>query len=247
MRVVFGKASDFKEMISSISRNLDEIPFNINDGGLSAKALSEDKTTMVILRVPAESFDVLELEGPVKFKVKSTELIKILKRSSRGDSLEFSLEGENLLITFHNEKQKVKRSFSVTITSRDIEEVGEPKVELPIEASMISKDLKEITDDVKKVGGEVKLIFDKGELKVMAESTGRRYIAILKESAPLLSLKSTIEKAESKYSVDLLYSVVRGIPSNGTVVLSFGEQLPLRLFADLEKLGSLIYWIAPTT
>lgn len=246
MKVVFSKASDFKDIVSLISKNLDEIPFIISEEGLSVKALSEDKTTMVVLRVSTESFDSLELEGTIKFKVKASDLGKVLKRSARGDSLEFYLEGEELVIIFQNEKQRVKRSFKIPITSKEIEEIGEPKVDLPIEASMISKDLKEIADDIKRIGGEVKLIFDGKEIKVVAESTGRSYLALLREGSPLLSLKSSIEKAESKYSVDLLYSVIRGMPSDGTVTLSFGEQLPLKLIVDLEKLGNLVYWVAPT-
>jgi len=246
MKVVFSRASDFKEIISLVSRSLDEIPFVINDEGLSVKALSEDKTTMVILKVPSEYLEALELEVPVKFTVRASEFSKVLKRAARGDSLGLSVEGDELVVTFQNEKQRIKRNFKIPIASRDVEEIGEPKVELPVELSMASRDFKEVVEDAKRVGGEVKLLFENKELRVSAESTGRGYLAVLREDAPLISLRTSTEKAESKYSIDLLYSVARGLPSDGVLVLSFGEQLPLKLSSELEKIGTIAYWVAPT-
>jgi proliferating cell nuclear antigen len=246
MKITIAKASDFKDLISLVSKSIDELPISIGDDGLSIKTLSADKTTMVILAIPPDQFDELELEQAVKMIVRSQDLAKVLKRASRGDSLELSIEKDELSVVFKNEKQAVKRSFSIPIVSREVEEVGEPKVELPVEASAPSRDLRDIVEDVRRVGGEMKIEYEKGDLKISSESPGRSYIAVLKENAPLLSLKSSVDKASSKYSVDLIYSVVKGIPSEGILTLAFGEQLPLKLTVDIEAKGKLIYWVAPT-
>lgn len=246
MRIIFGKATEFREFMTLASKNLDEMPIVVDESGISIRSLSEDKTTMIILKIPAELFDEIELDQRTAFLVRSADLNKVLKRAVRGDSLELSIEGSELNVEFKNEKQMVKRSFKIPITLTEPEEIGEPKVDMQVEASLATKDLKEIAEDLKRVGGDFRILFEQNELKFLAESSGRSYIAVLKEGAPLLSLSSKVEKAESKYSVDLFYSVVRGLTSEGVVSLIFGEQLPLKLSSEISKLGSLVYWIAPT-
>jgi len=247
LRIVFPKANKFKNITQVLTKLVDEAPLFLSETGLSSKSLSEDKTTMVILSIPAEAFEEIELEDNIAFKVNSRELHRIMRRGTRNDVLEMEVDRENrvLRVIFRDKKTDVVRSFELPIALEGIEEVGEPKVELPVRAEMMASDFKNLVGDAKLAGEEVEIKYSNKQIIVRAESPGRMYECVLKENQPLLSLSSDVDEASAKYGVDLLAAATRAATSSATVSLSFGTALPIRLHFELPDIGTLVYWIAP--
>ncbi len=247
MKLLYPNASKFKNLTQVLAKVVDEAPIYLTETGLVSKSLSEDKTTMVVINVPAESFEAIELEENVSFKVNTREFHRIARRGTRNDMLELQVDKENrvLKIVFRDKKNDVIRAFEVPITFEDIEEVGEPKVKLPVKMDMIAGDFKELITDAKIVGEEVIFRYTGESIKVYSESAGREYESELKAGEPLLSLSSEVEEAEAKYSIELLAASTRAASASATVSIGFGPALPMKLYFEIPDVGSLAYWIAP--
>ena len=247
MRVVFPKANKFKNLTQVLTKIVDEAPIFVSDAGLSCKTLSEDKTTMIVITIPSESFDQLELEESLSFKVDTREFHRIARRGTRNDVLEIEVDRENriLKMSFRDKKTSIVRSFDLPVSFEGVEEPGEPKVDLPITFEMLAGDFKDIISDAKIVGEEMEFRYDGEKIIIKAESVGRTYEAVLAENEPLLSLTGESSEATARYGVDLLQAATKAATSSSTVRISFGPGLPMRLYFEIPDIGSMIYWVAP--
>ncbi|MBE9391037.1 DNA polymerase sliding clamp [Fervidicoccus fontis] len=247
MKIILNDASDLKDIIDVLAKVAEEVPLTISEKGISSKTLSEDKTTMSILEILSEIFNEFELEENISFRVKIRDFNKILKRATKNDVLELSLEKDKgiLKIVFKNSKNGAIRSFDLQVSIENVEDIGEPKVDLPIEFEILAGDLKDILDDVSKVGEEVEFEYKNSSIVIKSEGQGRAYIATLTEGNPLILLKSSVSEASSKYGVELLSSVAKKMDSNTTTKVAFGSQLPIKIQVQFTPGGSLTYWVAP--
>ncbi len=247
LKLVFPKANKFKNITQTLTKLVDEAPLFVTDAGLVSKSLSEDKTTMIILNIPAEAFEEISIEENVSFKVNTRELHKIMRRGTRNDILELEVDRDDRLlrIVFRNKKTDVIRAFELPIAFEGIEDVGEPNVNLPVKAEMMASDFKNIVSDAKLAGEEVEITYENNQLTIRCESPGRYYECTLKENNPLLSLSSEVSEAKARYGVDLLTASTKAATSSASLTLSFGSSLPLKLYYDLPDIGTLVYWIAP--
>jgi proliferating cell nuclear antigen len=248
-RAVYPAATKFKYIVQTIAKVMDEIPFIATAEGLEVRALTPDKTTMIILRLPVTVFDSYELQEEKKtFIVSSDELNRIAKRGTRNDIVELKLDEEHrrLEINFHDKKTGIVRSFYVPLREGIVEELSEPQVELSVTARMMAEDFKNVINDAKIVSDEVEFRTLEDKIEVHAESTQKRYKGILLQGDPLLSLDITGNPPiTAKYSIDLLKAALKATSAADTVTLQYGESLPMRLSFDLPGGGILIYWVSP--
>ena len=247
LKLVFPKASKFKNITQALTKVVDETPFFISEMGVSVKSLSEDKTTMLVLQLPSEAFETVEFEEPIAFKVNTKELHRIARRATRNDILELTIDRENriLKVEFRDKKTDIVRSFEVPVSFEGIEELSEPKVELPVKGEMLASDFKDIISDAKLVGDELEILYKDNTIHIRVEEAGRSYEAILRENEPLLSISSTVDEAHAKYGVDLLTATARAASSSTTMTFQFGTALPIKVTFEMPEIGTLIYWVAP--
>jgi proliferating cell nuclear antigen len=247
VKFVFPNASKFKNLTQVLSKVVDEAPLFFREDGLYSKSLSEDKTTMVVVTVPSVSFESIEIEEPVALKVNSREFHRILRRGTRNDFLELIVDSSSkvLRIIFRDKKTDVIRAFELPAVFEGIEDIGEPKVELPVKMEMVASDFKDIIADAKIVGEELLFSYSNDRVVVKAEGMGREYTCELKTGEPLISLSSQVDDAEAKYSVDLLSATMKAASAGSTVSISFGRDLPMKVYFEIPEIGSLVYWVAP--
>ena len=248
-RAIYPIATKFKYIVQTIAKVMDEIPFIASPEGLEVRALTPDKTTMIVLRLPSTVFDSFELaEEKKSFIVSADELNRIAKRGTRNDIVELKLDEERrrLEVNFHDKKTGVVRSFYVGLREGVVEELSEPQVELNVTARMMAEDFKNIINDAKIVSDEVEFRTYEDKIEVFAESTQKRYKGVLVQGDPLLSLDvSGNTPVTAKYSIDLLKATLKAASAADTVTLQYGEALPMRLSFDLPGGGILVYWVSP--
>uniref|UniRef100_A0A7J3ZL03 DNA polymerase sliding clamp n=1 Tax=Fervidicoccus fontis TaxID=683846 RepID=A0A7J3ZL03_9CREN len=247
MRLVLPKVNKFKNITQVLTKIVDVTPLFINEMGVTIKSLSDDKTTMLVLRLPPEAFETVEFEEPLAFKVGTKELHRIARRGTRNDILELSVDRENriLKLEFRDRKTDIVRTFEVPISFEGVEELSEPKVDLPVRSEMLASDFKDIISDAKLVGEELEMLYKDNTIYVRLEGAGRSYEAVLRENEPLLSISSTVDEARAKYGVDLLAATVRAASASTTMTLHFGTALPIRIAFEMPEVGTLVYWVAP--
>ncbi len=249
MRLVYPAATKFKYIMQTIAKVLDQIPFTADpEEGLVVKALSADKTTMVVMKIPLGAFEAFETTEKKSFIVPADELNKVAKRGTRNDIVEIVLEEEQrrLRINFIDKKTGVRRTFYIPLIEGVVEELSEPQVELTVRAQMTADDFKHIVRDAKIVSDEVEFVAEQERLVARSLTPQKEYYNIMELGRPLISYEVRGNPPiVSKYAVDLLQSSLKATQAASTATIEFGESLPMRISFDLPGGGTLIYWVSP--
>ena len=121
-------------------------------------------------------------------------------------------------------------------------------MELNVSARLLADDFKNIINDVKLISEDAEFIAYEDRMEVHAMEAQKEYKGVFEVGNPLVSYDVTGKTPiRSIYSVDLLKASTRAATAADTVVLEYGESLPLKLTFDLPGGSSLIYWITPRT
>ncbi|MET1128990.1 MAG: DNA polymerase sliding clamp [Thermoproteota archaeon] len=248
-QAVYPSGTKFKQIVQTIVKLIDEIPFIATSNGLEVKTLTPDKTTMIVVKLPASAFEDYQLdEEKKKFLVPSDELNRVSKRGTRNDNVVLKLDEERrrLEIRFVDRKTFVERTFYIPLREGVVEELAEPQVELSVRFMLEAKDFKSLIDDIKVIGDEAEFIAQEDRIEVRSQAAQKKYAAILTMGNPLLSLDvGGNPPIRSKYSIDLLKASTKAASSADTVTVSYGESLPMRMSYSLPTGGELVYWISP--
>ncbi len=250
VRLVYPAATKFKYIMQTIAKVLDQIPFIADPAeGLIVKALSADKTTMVVMKIPLGAFEEFDTGGEKKsFIVPADELNKVAKRGTRNDIVEIRLEEEQrrLVINFIDKKTGVRRTFYVPLIEGVVEELSEPQVELTVVAQMTADDFKNIVRDAKIVSDEVEFVAEQDRLIARTITPQKEYYNIMEVGRPLITYEvKTNPPVVSKYAVDLLQSSLKATQAASTATIEYGEALPMKISFDLPGGGVLVYWVSP--
>ncbi len=245
-KALYPSATKLKYIVQTLVKVVDEIPFVATPEGLFVRTLSPDRTTMIVLEMPASAFEEYECDGEEKFVVSGDELNRIVKRGTRNDLVELALEREQkrLRITFHDKKLNVERTFYVALKEATVEKLSEPKVDLTAEIRMLTDDYKNIIRDAKLVGDELEFIVEESKLTVQSITPQKEYYNVMELDKPLISISCT-ENVRSKYAIDLLEATLKATTAADTVTIELGSGLPMKLTFDLPEGSKLVYWVAP--
>ncbi|NPA04495.1 MAG: DNA polymerase sliding clamp [Crenarchaeota archaeon] len=249
MRAVYPAATKFKYIVETLAKAIDEIPFIATPEGITVKSLSPDKTTMIVLNMPASSFEEYEVsQDKVTFVVGADELRKAAKRGTRNDVLEIrvDLDARKLILVFRDKKTNISRSFDVPLRESIVEELAEPQVELTVTAQLIADDFKLIVRDAKLVSDEIEFKAYEDRIEAITSSMQKQYKCIMDTSGGLISLEVRGKTpVTAKYAVDLLQAGMKAAQAAQTVTMEYGEALPMRLVFSLPAGSTLVYWISP--
>jgi len=246
-RAVYPSASKLKYIAQTLAKIASEIPFTANENELTVKVLSPDKTTMIILTLPSLAFEEYECSKEVAFIVSADEFNRTVKRGSRNDMLELTLEREyrRLKATFIDRKLGYRRTFYVPLREGVVEKLPEPKIELPVSVRMVSDDFKNIIKDAKIVGDEIEFIATQDKIEVRTITPQKEYYNILLPDRPLVSMVVREAEVRSTYGIDLLEAALKATSASETVTLEFGSSMPMKIVFDVPGGGTLTYWVAP--
>ncbi|MCS7128721.1 MAG: hypothetical protein N3E36_06220 [Sulfolobales archaeon] len=248
-KLTYSSALGLRSLVQLLSKATDEVPFLATPSSLEVKVLSPDKTSLMILQLPAIAFEEYVCDIDEFFVVATDELMKVVRRGGRNDgvSIELNKALRQLKLVLKNKKTGVERAFNIELKERVREAVPELSVELSVSVRILARDFKDLVKDLKIVGEEARFTYSDGKLYVKAYGYPKEYEAILEEGNPLVSISSSISKAEAAYSIAHLEMVARASSMAEVIDLMFDTDKPLKLELALETGGRVIYWIAPRT
>jgi proliferating cell nuclear antigen len=110
---------------------------------------------------------------------------------------------------------------------------------------MLSQDFKNIVSDLKLVGDEAIFTYEAGKITIISTEQQKEYKCDLAEGNPLIILSSTVEKARSSYSIDLLVEAARPASATKNITISFDTSKPMKVEYDIGDGSKLIYWLVP--
>ncbi len=246
-KLTYPDGSSFKKLTTGVLATLDAVPISVTQEGLEIKGLSPDKLTMVILNIPSYSFEEIEVDSETQLTLEKDDFQIAIKRLTRRDKVILSYEdgAREVKLSAFNTKTGVERVFNIRIREEQVESVGELDVELEADIQMSGDTLSTVVKDVATISDELEFRVVKDKIGVYASGEDKEYDSELSFGKGLISMSSSLEVFNSKYHVDLLKPVIKGLSSDAVVNMRFGPGKPMRLQINMEGGVSIIYWLAP--
>jgi len=234
-----------RDVLTAISTLIDEGTFNISPEGIKLRSMDPSRVAMVDFSMQKSAFDEYASDQDAKVCVNLSELLKLLKRAKRDETLEISLDesASQLIVVIRG---KYTRTFRMPTLEVSEEEVPTPNVTFNAKVTLTTDGLKQSLEDVALVSDHVRIETD-GE-KFLMSAKGDIMgadIELQKGSDALLSLEVK-EPCKATYPLSYLSDIVKAASATSEVVdLEFSTDMPVRLDFKQPYDGSLIYYLAP--
>jgi len=235
-----------KDMISAISTLIDEATFDINPEGIKLRAMDPSRVAMVDFEWPKTVFDKYSCSEPMKMCINISEMLKLLKRTGKDESVELSLDEKTgrLQLTITG---NYVRSFNMPTLEAVEEEVPTPKVAFNVKLKITTDGLSQAIEDANLVSDHVRLEIDKEKMVMRAagDIMGAT-IEMKKGSDALLDLEAK-EASKATFSLSYLSDIVKAAAATSEVAtIEFSTDMPIRLdFQQQPEEGKLTFYLAP--
>ena len=238
-------AKFLKDMIGAISILIDEATFNLTPEGIKLRAMDPSRVAMVDFEWPKTVFDEYNCSETLKMCVNISEMLKLLKRTGKDESVELALDEKTgrLKITI---KGKYTRTFNMPTLEAMEEEVPTPKVSFNIKAKATTEGLREAIEDASLVSDHVRIEADKEKIVMNARGDLMgATIELKKGSDALLDLEAK-EPSKATFSLSYLSEIVKAAVTTSDVAsLEFSTDMPVKLDFKQPKEGKLTFYLAP--
>lgn len=235
-----------KYVLSSV-KLLSDVPLRVSEDGFLIRGLSPDKSTLIEVSIPSNSFTEYNVSGVNDLTLERDEISKVLKKLGRNDVIQLNYEEGSGVVKAKliNSKSGVERSYEIRISG--LEGPVDPiQVELPITVRVETSILQRIIKDAKLVGEELTIKYSKDSIEFTSLSEGREYKIVLERGKHLLELTSNFSGvATSTYDIDLLKTILPLLSVFDVATLEFGPSLPLKITLSSEEGVNITSWIAP--
>ena len=242
------KVSDSKllrDMISAIAILVDEATFRIEPDGIKLRAMDPSRVAMVDFEWPKTVFDEYTCMQPTKMCINVGELLKLLKRAGKNESVELSLDEQTgkLRITILG---KYTRIFQMPTLEAAEEEVPTPKLTFNVKAKVTTDGIRDAITDAELVSDHVK--FEADPEKLVMQASGDLMgatIELKKGSDALLDLEVT-EPSKATFSLSYLSEIIKtGGASSDIATLEFSTDMPIKIDFQQSQEGKLTFYLAP--
>jgi proliferating cell nuclear antigen len=240
-----GDAKPFRDMITSISILVDEATFKLDPEGLKLRAMDPSRVAMIDFEWPKTAFEEYECTEPTKMCINITELLKLIKRSGKDETLELALDDKTgkLQIKISG---KYTRNFTMPTLEASEEEVPTPKITFNVKIKATTDGLSQAIEDAQLVSDHVKIEADPE--KVVFNASGDLMgatITLQKGSDALLELEAK-EAQKATFSLSYLTEIIKAASQTSDIAtLEFSSDMPIRLDFQQAKEGKLTFYLAP--
>jgi proliferating cell nuclear antigen len=242
------KVADVKllrDMITSISILVDEATFKIDPESLKLRAMDPSRVAMVDFEWPKTIFEEYQCDTPTKMCINVTELLKLLKRAGKDETVELSLDEQTgkLQVKIAG---KHARNFTMPTLEASEEEVPTPKITFNVKAKATTEGLSQAIEDALLVSDHVRLEADPEKLVFNAagDLMGAN-ITVQKGSDTLLDLEVK-EPSKATFSLSYLAEIVKAASATSDIAtLEFSSDMPIKLDFQQTKEGRLSFFLAP--
>jgi len=148
-----------RDMATAISILVDEATFKIEPDGLKLRAMDPSRVAMIDFEWPKTIFELYESTEPSKMCINISELLKLLKRAGKDESVELTLDEQTgrLQIKIMG---KYARNFTMPTLEASEEEVPTPKINFNVKAKTTTQGLSQAIEDAQLVSDHVKIEAD---------------------------------------------------------------------------------------
>jgi len=242
------KLSDAKllrDMITAISTLVDEATFNIAPEGIKLRAMDPSRVAMIDFEWPKTVFDEYAADTPIKMCINISELLKLLRRTSKDESVELALDEKTGRLNV-GIKGKYDRTFNMPTLEATEEEVPTPKITFNVRAKATTEGLNEAIQDVQLVSDHVRIEMDNEKMTMRATGDLMGATVELKKGSDALLDLETKEPSKATFSLSYLSEIIKTATATSDVAtLEFSTDMPIRIDFQQPKEGKLTFYLAP--
>ncbi|MFQ6095158.1 MAG: proliferating cell nuclear antigen (pcna) [Candidatus Bathyarchaeia archaeon] len=234
-----------KDVFTAISTLVDEATFDVTPDRISLRAMDPSRVAMVDFIMQKTAFDEYNATENMKICVNMTELLKLLKRAGRDESVELSLDEKTAQLRVVI-RGRYTRSFNMPTLEAAEEEIPTPNITFDARATLTTEGLRQALNDVALVSDHVRIETDGERLLMNARGDlmGAN-IEMQKGSDALLSVEAK-ERPKATFSLSYLTEIVKAAGATSDVVtIEFSTDMPIRLDFRQPYEGKLAYYLAP--
>jgi len=232
-------------MVSAIAILVDEATFNLDSEKIELRAMDPSRVAMVDFEWPKSIFDEYQCDQPQKMCINIGELLKLLRRTGKEESIELVLNPETARLQIAI-TGKYTRTFNMPTLEPQEEEVPTPKITFKVQAKTTTSGLRQAIEDAQIVSDHVRIEADNE--KLVFNATGDLMGAVIKldkTSDALLDLQ-TQEPAKATFSLSYLAEIIKAASATSEIAsLQFANDMPIRIEFHQPKEGKLTYYLAP--
>jgi proliferating cell nuclear antigen len=234
-----------RDMATAISILVDEATFKIEPDGLKLRAMDPSRVAMIDFEWPKTIFEQYEATEPSKMCINISELLKLLKRAGKDESVELNLDDKTgrLQVKIMG---KYARNFTMPTLEASEEEVPTPKITFNVKAKTTTAGLSQAIEDAQLVSDHVKIEADSEKLVLNAagDLMGAT-ITLQKGNDALLDLEAK-EPSKATFSLSYLSEIIKAASATSDIAtLEFSTDMPVRIDFQQNKEGKLTFFLAP--
>lgn len=241
--IVFPEATQFKSIVEALYKLVDECLVRFDSEGMKLRALDPAHVSLISVYIPSTAFEEYDVDGEARFGFITSNLLKLLKRASKGSRLVLNVGEDKVDLEFRG---VVKKTY--TFTNLDVAEVDIPesRLQFNVEAIVLSDPIRNAVRDAEVLGDTLEFKAENEEELVLRSGEGESSFEarISRESGALISLRVD-EPSKSKYSIEHLKSVLALTRVADTVEVNFSTNMPLNLKFPLPGEGRVEFLLAP--
>jgi len=238
-------AKPLRDMVTAISTLIDEATFNMSVEGIKLRAMDPSRVAMVDFEWPKTVFDEYACDAPTKMCINIGEMLKLLRRAGREESVELSLDektGRLQVIISGN----YVRTFNMPTLEAAEEEVPTPKLALNVKAKVTTEGLHRAIEDVSLVSDHVRFEVDNEKVTLRATGDIMGALVELKKGSDALLDLEVKESAKATFSLSYLLEIMKAASATSDVAtIELSSDMPLRLDFHQPKEGKLAFYLAP--
>jgi proliferating cell nuclear antigen len=244
-KIKMADAKSLKDTITAISILIDEATFNITPEAITLRAMDPSRVAMIDFQWPKTVFDEYACTEPTKMCINITELLKLLRRAGKDETVELTLDEKTARLKIII-RGNYMRTFNMPTLEAMEEEVPTPKVTFKIKAKTTTQGLHQAIEDASLVSDHVRIEADKDKITMNAtgDLMGAK-IELKKGSDALLDMEAE-EPAKATFSLSYLSEIVKAASATSELAtIEFATDMPIRLDFQQPKEGKLTYYLAP--
>jgi proliferating cell nuclear antigen len=234
-----------RDMITSISILVDEATFKLDPEGMKLRAMDPSRVAMVDFEWPKTIFEEYMCTEPTKMCINISELLKLLKRAGKDETLELSLDEKTGRLQIQI-LGKYKRDFTMPTLEASEEEVPTPKIAFNVRAKTTTGGLAQAIEDAQLVSDHVRVEADTEKLVFNASGDLMGALIELKKGSDTLLDLETKEPSKATFSLSYLSEIIKTAAATSDIAtLEFSSDMPVRLDFHQAKEGKLTFYLAP--
>src|SRR3989344_2511266 len=241
MKLTLAEPKYLKNSISIISELVNEVIIKFDKDKIELIAMDPANVALINFKLLSSAFTEYSVDEETEIGVSLDNLKQILRRAKPSDVLTLELKNNKLKIDLEGEN---KRTFHLSLINLENQKQRIPDLKFSGSVEMSTSLFDEAVEDMGVVADSVTFTADPENFSVQANGNLSNAVVQFSNDKSDIKLDSN-NIIKSKYSLEYLRKIIKGSSLRDNVVISFGNDYPLRAdYKVIDKL-SLSFILAP--